>query len=749
MKLSKAFSLLAVVLAPWLLSFAPHQTIGSPFLPSCGKVNLLVLLVSFPDQPGKASLEEAEQMIFSRGRRTGGSVADYFFEVSGGRVEITGKVLGWFSAAQPEAYYANYAFGHQAEAYPRNSGRLVEEAVEAARKLGEDFATFDNSQSGSVDGLVVVFAGPGGNLGGRKDRLWPWLSYLSMNGSRPVLAGGKKIDRYILVGEQNARGEPNFVMPFCHELGHLFGLPDLYDWSSGSFGVGKFDLMGAGLYGGGKPFWPSAWTRAYLGWSELHELDTDGRYQLAPAEKNGPVFKIPTFVPQEYFLLENRAPMGMDAGLFGKGLVIYHVDEKVLTANDRACIGYCPEHHYLVAVEQADGSNQLERKQNSGDEGDFFPGTSRVRSFNDSTGMGEKYMEGASARLWNGELSGIRLNRIKLRQDQASFSLKLNQPKSPDLVTRELRLYEFRIIDLGNGDSVLEPGEEFKLLPVVSNQGVKVGKVKLALSAPGLWPEAAEIRLSGPLKPGQRIEAEPGFRLKVPESWPEAKQLTLHLAIETWLGNFRKDEKIELVIGRPEIVLVVDDSGLGLKNYYRESLWRAGKICHTLELKDSLPEPTLLEKFRLVIWLTGVRGAGQGQALDEKRQELLAALLDEGKNLLLVSPGISLPENSELGDRLGIISARFNDGVSAVRSESGSGAAAGLAQFYFPALNPSAVIQPAAGSAVLLRSLQNDPVAVFAKADRRGALTIAFPMEALPENTRAAWLKEFLSRLGF
>jgi len=748
MKNQKILALTSLLFAPWLLSFAPHQSIGDPFLPARGKVNLLVLLVRFPDQAGKASVQDAEQMIFSRGQMGSGSVADYFFEVSGGRMEISGKVLGWFLASQPEAYYAGPGFGHKPEAYPRNSGRLVLEAVEFAAQAGVDFSAFDNSKSGAVDGLVVVFAGPGGNIGSKNDRLWPWLSYLSMDGARPIFAGGRKIDRYILVGEQNARGEPNFVMPFCHELGHLFGLPDLYDWSSGSLGVGKFDLMGAGLYGGGKPFWPSAWSRAYLGWSDLRELDAAGKYQIAPAEKNGPVFQIPTLVPEEYFLLENREPLGMDAGLFGKGLVIYHVDENILSANDRACIGYCPDYHYLVAVEQADGLNQLERKTNSGEDGDFFPGTSRVWSFNDSTGTGAKYLDGASARLWDGELSGIRMSRIRLRKEQASFSLKLNQPKSPDLFTRELRLYDYKIIDLGNGDSVLDAGEEFILLPVVSNQGAKVGKVKLTLTATGFVPGSAEIKLAGPLKPGQRLEAAPGFKLKVPESWPGAKQLTLNLAIETRPGNFRKDEKIQLVIGRPEIILVIDDSGLGLKNYYQDALRRAGKIFHTVEVRNSLPEQGLLKKFKLLIWLTGVRGAGPGQALDDERQKLLAALLDDGKNLVLVSPGIALPENSELGARLGIISARFNNGISAVSSEASPGAIVGLTQFYFPAPNPSAALEPSAGSRVLFRNLQNDPVAIFSQANSRGAFLIAFPMEALPENARALLLKGFLSRLG-
>jgi len=49
-----------------------------------------------------------------------------------------------------------------------------------------------------------------------------------------------------------------------------------------------------------------------------------------PAEKGGQVYKISTSREGEYYLLENREPVGSDAGLFGKGLVIYRVDENIL-----------------------------------------------------------------------------------------------------------------------------------------------------------------------------------------------------------------------------------------------------------------------------------------------------------------------------------------------------------------------------------------------------------------------------------
>ena len=205
--------------------------------------------------------------------------------------------------------------------------------------------------------------------------------------------------------------------------------------------------------------------------------------------------------------------------MFGKGLVIYRVDENVLTAEDRVWIGLCSGYHYLVSVEQADGLNQLERKQNSGDAADFFPGANEERNFSDATGAGADLMEGAHARLWDGELTGIRINKIKTDQDKVAFKVKLNQPSNPTPAETNLKLHGFQIKEVGDDDGLLAPGESLRLIPTISNQGAKASGIILNLSAPGLNLENEEMKLAKPLKPGAQVEAIPGFTVKVPDSW--------------------------------------------------------------------------------------------------------------------------------------------------------------------------------------------------------------------------------------
>jgi len=77
----------------------------------------------------------------------------------------------------------------------------------------------------------------------------------------------------------------------------------------------------------------------------------------------------------EYFLVENRQPIGSDIHLPGSGLLIWHVDQASQSG------GIANNRPRGVEVEQADGLGHLEADVNSGDAGDPFPGTSNKMLF--------------------------------------------------------------------------------------------------------------------------------------------------------------------------------------------------------------------------------------------------------------------------------------------------------------------------------------------------------------------------------
>ena len=100
--------------------------------------------------------------------------------------------------------------------------------------------------------------------------------------------------------------------PIVHELGHYFGLPDLYDTYVGTRPtVGFFSVMGAGFYNSMSriPCHPEAWSKVYLGWITPTVVTGDLQNIVLQAtelwSEGVKVIKVP-ISSTEYFLLENR-----------------------------------------------------------------------------------------------------------------------------------------------------------------------------------------------------------------------------------------------------------------------------------------------------------------------------------------------------------------------------------------------------------------------------------------------------------
>ncbi len=99
----------------------------------------------------------------------------------------------------------------------------------------------------------------------------------------------------------------------AHELGHFFGLPDLYDVYTGTRPtIGFYALMATGFFNTVSriPCSMSAWSRVFLGWEEPLVVTGDLNEVVLSAamNKNGPlprIIKVP-ISSTEYYLLELR-----------------------------------------------------------------------------------------------------------------------------------------------------------------------------------------------------------------------------------------------------------------------------------------------------------------------------------------------------------------------------------------------------------------------------------------------------------
>ena len=61
-------------------------------------LKVLAIMVDWDNRPGTYPRETLDSLLFSRNVFPGGSVADYYYEVSYGQLTVVGEVLDWYNA---------------------------------------------------------------------------------------------------------------------------------------------------------------------------------------------------------------------------------------------------------------------------------------------------------------------------------------------------------------------------------------------------------------------------------------------------------------------------------------------------------------------------------------------------------------------------------------------------------------------------------------------------------------------------
>ncbi len=188
-------------------------------------------------------------------------------------------------------------------------------------------------------------------------------------------------------------------------IGSYLGLPDLYDTQTGKTAIGRFGLMdGQSIfaYGGTFPPMPSAWEKVYLGWVKPVVVNKDSVGIVVNSAPNETIYKVP-INETEYYLVENRERDGNNDGanlnlwrfgrtekkkfstdsegfqsydvsalygvvtsvdeydwaLPGSGILIWHIDQKVIDQNIASNrINANPERRG-VDLEEADGIQDI------------------------------------------------------------------------------------------------------------------------------------------------------------------------------------------------------------------------------------------------------------------------------------------------------------------------------------------------------------------------------------------------------
>jgi M6 family metalloprotease-like protein len=309
-----------------------------------GTLEVPVIMVKFNNTGGDPYPTSDLQSRLFDGPNATGTMTELYNEMSYGNLTMTGTVYpvspsGWVQAPQIDTYYEGGTNG--LNPCVAKTGELVLLALQTVDPT-VDFGIYDNDgadgipNSGDDDGVVDFVAIVQPEIGGEcgTNNMWshrwvvggwpefgavydgacrmqqignPWTT------NDPSARGGFiEIWDYTL---QPARGSSNGcgggvieIGVFCHEFGHAFGLPDLYDTDGGGQGIGHHGLMGSGNWNSpSNPAHMSAWSKVELGWVVPTVVGAAQTYTVNTVDVNPEVYRLN--VRDEKFVRKDLAPL--------------------------------------------------------------------------------------------------------------------------------------------------------------------------------------------------------------------------------------------------------------------------------------------------------------------------------------------------------------------------------------------------------------------------------------------------------
>ena len=372
-----------------------------------GDVLGLTILVEFQDVRANVGAEHVDALLNRENYRANGnfcSAREYFHLLSNGKLNYRNRVVGPIRLSQNRRYYETTS--------------LMREALLAAiEEYDLNLEEFDSRNEGIVDAVSFMYAGRtvyginGDN--NNPSKLWPHNSVLNFqhNGMRTYF--------YQITSQGRSPLELS-IGTFCHESGHMLcRFPDLYDygrrgWEGDrveSAGLSHYCLMSSGnhLNMGRTPAPVCGYLRELVDWPiNTVYLETPGLHEVRHGDYST-IYKHVTDKPNEFFVVENRSKLDLDAYLPSNGLAVFHCDTKGSNEWQHGTA----ERHYQCALLQADGRRDLE-KDRSSDATDLFGNISGVALSNSTL---------PSSREWDGSDSGLIIRNISIPGATMTFDV--------------------------------------------------------------------------------------------------------------------------------------------------------------------------------------------------------------------------------------------------------------------------------------------------------------------------------------
>lgn len=339
--------------------------------PTVGKAKLLVIPVwfndssSFINEDKKMNVrEDISAVYFGKNTDTGWrSVKSYYEEESHGKLKLDGTVSNWYF---PNTSYRTY----KSDADHSLTTSLVKEASDwyFTNNPEDNRTNYDCDKDGYLDGVVLIYAAPDNSQfsDGDCSNLWAFCYWIQNTDVKNTIKPGTNVFFWasydFMYGKNKAAsrtGKDKYAdgdtsnnvdvdaHTYIHEMGHMFGLEDYYDYSSYGYApAGGFSMQDHNV-GGHDPFSVFA-----LGWGKAYVPTTSAEINLKPFVSSGemiilsPNWNAINSPFDEYLILEYYTNEGLNyfdtnhpymdglkeypTGSKQSGIRLWHVDARLL-----------------------------------------------------------------------------------------------------------------------------------------------------------------------------------------------------------------------------------------------------------------------------------------------------------------------------------------------------------------------------------------------------------------------------------
>lgn len=339
--------------------------------PLSGQPKLLVIPVWFtdsnkyiPSDCREQVREDIEKCYFGADKEVGWkSVSSYYKELSQNKVTLNGTVSNWYECGNASNYFYSSDVGQ------KRTTQLVSSAVDwyFSNHSYESKQSYDTDGDGYYDGVMLIYASPdyGALNNNNAQNMWAycfWMQQAPGTASNPLpnvffwasydfMYGASGFDSGSRVGLYGSGDTSNCKLDthtFIHEMGHVFGLEDYYDYSNQYTPAGGFSMQDYNV-GSHDPYSVMA-----FGWADPMIPKSTCSLSIRPFQESHDLVLL-SFSPNsvvspfdEYLLLEYYTPSGLNSfdvnyqyarkypqGSVKSGIRLWHVDGRLLCADSR------------------------------------------------------------------------------------------------------------------------------------------------------------------------------------------------------------------------------------------------------------------------------------------------------------------------------------------------------------------------------------------------------------------------------